>query len=428
MLLRFSVANHLSISERQELTLAASSLKDRHDALIDCAAVDSGAVVPAVVIYGANASGKTNLVNAVLTMKKLVLWSQTKGEPGGGVPRNKFLLDPARSEEPSSFEMDFVLDGIRYHYGFETTDESFTSEWLYEIPKAHRRKMFERDEQTFFFGRWLKGQNSSIARLTRPNSLFLSAAAQNGHEQLSRIYRYFQDIAFFGPISVSGIEAIARFARDGLDDRVIGFLKSINTGITGYQQKETEVSEESRALRRDLQAIFEKISGTPMKMGHDDEDKMVEIQLSHRGQDGSEVHLDLDMESAGTRRLLLVLGQVFKVLDEGLPIFIDELDASLHTYASEAILRLFCSPEGNRKGAQLVATTHDTNLMRSPALRRDQLWFAEKNSEGATEIYPLTDIRTRKGDNMELGYLQGRYGALPRNDPVAAVLGSELNG
>ena len=424
MLLRFSVANHRSISGRQEITFAASSLKDRNDGLISCASVDSGLVVPAVVIYGANASGKTNLVKAVSAMKELVLWSQTRGEPGGGVLCDRFLLDPARSKEPSSFEMDFAIDGIRYHYGFETTDKSFTSEWLYEIPKSHRRKMFERDGMAFDFGRRLRGQNSSIARLTRPNSLFLSAAAQNGHEQLSRVYWYFRDIAFSGLTPVPGSMAHMRFEGDGLDDRVIDFLQSIDTGVIGYRKKETEISEESRTIRRKIEAILEEHSGIKIGTASDDENKKVEIQLSHRGKDESEVPFDLHMESAGTQRLLPVLGQVFGALDKGLPIFIDELDASLHTHASEAILKLFCSPEVNRKGAQLVATTHDTNLMRSAVLRRDQLWFAEKNSEGATEIYPLTDIRTRKGDNVELGYLQGRYGAVPGGDPIATLLGS----
>ena len=424
MLLRIAVENHLSIRERQEVSFAASSLRDRSDGLIRCDAVASGAVVPAVVIYGANASGKTNFVDAMSTMKKLVLWSQTKGEPGGGVPRREFLLDPSFSEKPSCFEIDFMLGGSRFHYGFETTDETFVSEWLYEIPRAHRRRLFERKAQDFEFGRWLKGQNNSIARLTRPNSLFLSAAAQNGHEFLSCIYKYFQDMAFSGPIAVPGIEASSRVRGDGLDDRVIAFLKSINTGVIGYQKKETELSEESRAINREIKAIFEKISGGPSRLPPDAEDKMVEIELAHRGQGERLVYLDLDFESAGTRRLLIILGQAFKALDEGLPIFIDELDASLHTYASEAVLRLFGSAELNPHGAQLIATTHDTNLMKSELLRRDQLWFAEKNSEGATEIYPLTDIRTRKGDNVELGYLQGRYGAVPGDDPIVALIES----
>lgn len=421
MLLRFAVENHLSICERQELSFAASSLKDQSDGLIDCEAVDSGAVVPAVVIYGANASGKTNFVNALSTMRGMVLWSQTKGEPGGGVPRQEYLLDPSFSEKPSCFEIDFVLDGIRYHYGFEATDEAFTSEWLYEIPKAHRRRLYERKEQEFDFGRWLKGQNHNISRLTRSNSLFLSAAAQNGHELLSRVYKYFQDITFSGSISIPGVEASSRVKGDGVDGRVIDFLKSINTGVIGYQKKETELPEDIRAKHRELREVLERITGDTIELKPGDEEKVVQIELAHRGRGGEVVHFDLDLESAGTRRLLIILSQTFKAIDEGFPIIIDELDASLHTYASEAILRLFCSPKVNSSGAQLIATTHDTNLMRSNVLRRDQLWFADKSTEGATEIYPLTDIRTRKGDNVELGYLQGRYGAVPSDDPVAAL-------
>ncbi|MDE0330693.1 MAG: ATP-binding protein [Nitrospinae bacterium] len=424
MLLRFAVENHLSICERQELSFAASSLKDQSDGLIRCEAVDSGAVVPAVVIYGANASGKTNFVNALSTMRLMVLWSQTKGEPGGGVPRQEFLLDPSFSEKPSCFEIDFVLDGIRYHYGFEATDEAFTSEWLYEIPKAHRRRLYERKKLDFDFGRRLKGQNHNIARLTRSNSLFLSAAAQNGHELLSRVYKYFQDIAFSGPIPVPGVESSSRVKGDRVDDRVIEFLKSINTGVIGYQKRETELSEDDRANHRELRAVLERISGGAIELKPLDEEKMVRIELAHRGRGGEVVHFDLGLESAGTLRMLNILSQTFEAIDEGLPIIIDELDASLHTYASEAILRLFCSSTVNQNGAQLIATTHDTNLMKSPILRRDQLWFADKNNEGATEIYPLTDIRTRKGDNVELGYLQGRYGAVPSDDPVAALLQS----
>ncbi len=142
------------------------------------------------------------------------------------------------------------------------------------------------------------------------------------------------------------------------------------------------------------------------------------------GKGGSRTHLDLNLESAGTLRLLVVLGHAFNALDKGLPLFVDELDASLHSLACEAVVRLFCSPNVNRKGAQLIATTHDINLMRSTVLRRDQFWFAEKNAEGATAIFPLTDISTRKGDNIQLGYLQGRYGAVPVDDPVAAILES----
>jgi len=197
MLLRFGVENHLSIQKRQELSFAASSLRDREDGLIPCSDVSVGTVIPAAIIYGANASGKTNFLNALKTMQRMVLWSQSRGTPDGGIPlRHEFRLDPAWSKRPSCFDVDFVLDGIRYHYGFEASDEAFVSEWLYEIPKAHRRKLYERDGGRFDFGRHLRGKNRSIAELTRLNSLFLSAAAQLGHPQLLGIYTYFQDMAF----------------------------------------------------------------------------------------------------------------------------------------------------------------------------------------------------------------------------------------
>ena len=421
MLLRIGVENHLSICERQELLLAASSLKDRDDGLIPCDAVDSRKLVPAAIIYGANASGKTNFVNAVHSMRSMVLWSHSRGEPGGRLPRHEFRLDPGWSEKPSCFDIDFVIDGIRYHYGFEAIDEAFASEWLYEIPKSHRRRMFERDGMEFEFGRSLKGQNSSIARLTRSNSLFLSAAAQNGHPQLSRLYEYFRGTTFVSSGSVPGIEASMEFTKAGMDARVIDFLKSINTGVVDYRLNEQEIPAEAREFRREIQAVRGKMSEGRTKSGQEDEGDYAAMELAHRGKGGRKVHLNPDLESAGTRRLLVVLSQAFKAIDAGLPMFIDELDASLHTYASEAVVRLFCSPKINRNGAQLVATTHDTNLMGSETLRRDQLWFTEKNTEGATEIYPLTDIRTRKEDNVELGYLQGRYGAVPTEDPVAKV-------
>ena len=423
MLLRFAVENHLSICERQELSFAASSLRDQREGLIECNAVSSGSVLPAIVIYGANASGKSNILDAIATMKHWVLWSHARGEPGGGIPRKPFKLDSMGSQVPSKFEIDFIVDGVRYHYGFEATDKVFVKEWLYAYPISHRRMLFERHNREFVFGRELKGQNKNIAGLTRPNSLFLSVAAQNDHEQLSKIYEYFQSIKVARSIHVRGVEASARFVGDALDKRVIDFLASINTGVIGYQKKKTDIPEADREIRRGIKAVIERFSDGPVlvRMEPDGEDEQVAIQLAHRNRQGEPVYFDLDSESAGTRRLLIVLSLAYQALDKGLVLCIDEVDASLHTLASEAVMTLFCLPEINRKGAQLIATTHDTHLMRSAVLRRDQLWFTEKTPGGATELYPLTDIRTRKGDNIELGYLQGRFGALPSDDMISQI-------
>lgn len=412
MLLRFGVSNHLSIRDSQELSFVASSLKDRHEGLIDCPAAPNGSLLPAAVIYGPNASGKSNLIDALHTMRSMVLTSQTKGEPGGGVPRHPFKLDPASSQMPSHFDIDFVVEGVRHHYGFKASSKAFESEWLYAFPKSQRRTLLEREGDTFHFGRGLRGQNNDIAGLTRPNSLYLSAAAQNSHEQLSRIFGFFRSMLAVRGIAVRSGMASERLTKQGMDSRVIDFLKKINTGVIDYRQKETEFSEEFRAASQKIFAAVKRLGAdVAMDLG----DKLVTIELAHHGRGGEPVYLELDRESAGTRRLLIVLGRAYKALDKGRPLYIDELDASLHTQASEAVLKLFCSPETNPKGAQLIATTHDTNLLESPVLRRDQVWLTEKDTEGATRLYPLTDYRTRKGDNIERGYLQGRYGAVPFN-------------
>jgi len=413
MLLRFGVSNHLSIRDYQELSLSASSLKGREAGLIECAAAPGGRVLPATVIYGANASGKSNFVNAMGTVCGMVLLSQIKGEPGGEIPRHPFRLDEDSPRSPSRFDIDFLVDGVRHHYGFEVSDTAFESEWLYAFPKSHRQTLFERTGDEFRFGRGLKGQNRVIAGLTRPNSLFVSAAAQNSHEQISKVFSYFRSIRGDQNIAAPEEEVSERFTGKELDSRVIHFLGKIDTGVIDYRLSESELSEKDLGIPREAFALLKKMSGP-------EPPKWATIELAHRGRGDAPFYLDMERESAGTRRLLLVLDLAFQALDEGAPLFIDELDASLHTQAAEAVLNLFCSRETNPKGAQLIATTHDTNLLASSLLRRDEVWFTEKDIEGATRLYPLTDIRTRKGDNIEKGYLQGRYGGVPFIDTFTA--------
>ena len=405
MLLRFVVANHLSIRDRQELSLVTSALADTEDGLIDCAASPSGSVLPAIVIYGANASGKSNIVDAMRTMQLMVLGSQADKPAAGVAQRQHFRLDSASTASPSHFEMDFVLDDVRHHYGFEATDEEFVSEWLLDYPSGRRRMLFERDGGEFRFGRALKGHNRILADLTRENSLFLSAAAQHGHGRLTSVFSYFRKMHGVLGYTISGHHASNLLTKeDKLDQRVLDFLGEADTGVVNYRQVVEELTERKRELMSKLSAL-----GFP-----DPPESLSRIELAHphRGSE-KDVYFELERESAGTRRLLLILTRLFESLDSGSPLVVDELDLSLHTAASQALLSLYCSPSTNPSGAQLIATIHDTNLLEAPMLRRDQVWFAEKE-DGATRTYPLTDIRTRKGDNLERGYLQHRYGATPR--------------
>ncbi len=422
MLLRFSAGNHLSIREPVELSLVASALDDVETGLIDCPHAPHGKVLPSAVIYGANASGKSNLISALHMMCKIVLNSHSRGNPSGGVPHIPFALNPAFAKAPSSFEADFIIEGVRYHYGFTASDEVFLSEWLYAFPSGRMQKLFEREEQKFTFGRGLKGRNKVIEALTRKNSLFVSAAAQNNHEELSAISNFFASIQFDRNISVHGHVAARQLANGEIDDRVIQFLDKIGTGIVDYKPMERERSEKAKKIERALRTALKEIMSVEGKEEFelaDGKDRFNYIQLAHRSVDGDDVLFDLEQESEGTKRLLMFLGPVFSALDQGALIVIDELNASLHTQICEMVLALFSSPEINQMGAQLIATTHDTNLLESKHLRRDQVWFTEKNADGATQLYPLTDIRTRKGDNIEKGYLQGRYGAVPSSVSVS---------
>lgn len=421
MLLRFSVTNFLSMRDRQELSLAVSSLKDTDEGLIDAPMVPSGKVLPVAMIYGANASGKSNLLEAIHYMRSAVLNSHREGKPGGGISRVPFALDPEYANTPSVFEIDFIVYGIRYHYGFEATDEEYVAEWLFSFPKGRRQTLFERTDKTFKFGRELKGRNRVIEDLTRPNSLFVSAAAQNHHKQLSKVAEFFRSMFGVTAVAISGEIASLKLADNELDNRVIDFLKSIGSGVVDYQRQESELTEEMKALNRDVFSVLQKYMHESIDF--DLENQLnVEIKLGHTGKDGKSVFFDLDRESAGTRRLLVILGHVFHALDQGNLLVIDELDSSLHTQACDAILALFASRKTNPKGAQLITTTHDTNLLCSPLLRRDEIWFTEKDDEGATSLYPLSDIRTRKGDNIEKGYLQGRYGAVPFSGSITDLV------
>lgn len=413
MLLRFGVTNDHSIRDTQELSLVASSLKDDETGLIRPANL-SHALVPAAIIYGANASGKSNVIRALEFMRKTIRSSHFMGEICDGLDRSPFRLSPSTPAEPTTYDVDFIVNGVRYHYGFSFNDETFLSEWLYAFPSGRRQMLFDRNGANFTFGRALKGRNHVIADLTRENSLFLSAAAQNAHEQLTQIRTGMAEWIFDTEISASPSRIRTRYkdASDG-DIRIIDLLDKFGTGICGIGREIRQRSGDHGSATRILLGLD--------NAGDDD----YEVFFDHRTSEGSFVPFTLMEESDGTRRLLLLLSSALRALDRGGLLVIDELSSSLHTMACEAIVALFSDPKTNPKGAQLIATTHDTNLLRSPLLRRDQIWFTEKDAGGATHLYPLSDFHTRAGDNFEKGYLQGRFGAVPFSGDVRDLLGRE---
>lgn len=419
MLLRFGFSNYYSIRDYQEFSLVASSLKEpQADVVLQRHGRIS--ILPAIGLYGANASGKSNVLIALRHFRTMIRDSHARSSTKRPVVRRPFLLDPRCAKKPSRFDADFIVDAIRYHYGFEMSDGQILEEWLYSYPKNQRQIWYHRkegDNPRFHFGKLLRGKNKTIEALMRDNSLFLSTAAANNHRQLSQIHKYFSD----GYIFRSGSDVFSNpIPKDALPDQkqiqqVVSFLKLADTGIVDMKLEELRVPDDARSVISELESVFARFQITAADEGRagDALSGSKTARLAHASSDGSPVLLELGDESRGTLRLLDLLNPIFEVLEEGRLLVVDELASGLHPLLARRIVQLFTSRKTNPIGAQLIFATHDTNLLRGPILRRDQVWFTEKDNVGATHVYPLTDIHTRQSDNLAKGYLEGRFGAIP---------------
>lgn len=411
MLIQFRVENHRSLRDEQILSLVASS--DKVGAHVLHAEGLGEGVVPVAAIYGANASGKSNVLAALAFMRRAVTDSQRRWEVEG-TPHQPFLLS-SKAGEPSLYEVDVLIHGIRYRYGFQMSTSRIEEEWLFAWPHGRKAMWFERDGDRFEFGKTLHGENEAIRSLTRPNSLFLSAAAQNNHATLRPIFHHFALWRFSlirsAPLpprllSVSIAQRLDARGRAADRDAIMQLLRDADTGIVDVRVD----SPEDAQLPLDMGA--ELPSGVEQFLR-----KMPTVVFRHRTADNDRAWLPLGLESAGTVALLELAPHIVDTLRSGSLLCIDELEAHLHPTLALHVVRMFNDPKHNLRGAQLVFATHNSSLLGSiagePALRRDQVWFTEKDNSGATHLYSLTDFHPRKEENLERGYLQGRYGAIP---------------
>ena len=364
-------------------------------------------ILPAAAIYGANASGKTNVLRAVQFMQTAVRDSQAHWNPGQPIALEPFA---GKSVLPSSFSVDFLLDEVRYQYGFTALPEAIVKEWLYAYPSGKKQTWFLRDRnQPISFGQKLQGENRTIERLTRPNSLFLSAAAQNNHEMLSPIYKWFSR---WYPLPEDAQVAIGQTARvlhgsADLQRELARLLSMADLGITDIDIETSALPTQAKEVLAQLAEFLKAPKITPRV-----EEGLREVRFFHRIGD-SPVAFRVDQESKGTVAFFCLLVPVLAALSVRAVVWADELDRSLHPLLALDIIRMFTVPSNNRSSAQLIFNTHDTNLLSAGVLRRDQIWFTEKQRDGASKLYPLTDFKPRKEENLENGYLQGRYGAIP---------------
>ena len=408
MLIEFRVENHRSLREEQILSMEAGGGGDSTDLRprqIDSSGAD---LLPVVALYGANASGKTNLLSAIAFAQGAVLYSANQWKPNERIPRAPFGWGKYRLE-PSLFEVTILVDSIRYQYGFELTDECITEEWLFAWPHGKKQIWFEREGQSFKFGENLKGENKLIEGVTRANALFLSTAVQFGHVQLSPIVDWFRML-----------ETINLQTHDLMNDVMnqLRIAELLGTGPIGFLRSPDEIAplrERFMDLVRGADLGITAIKIEPRTESHG-RLPLENLYVHHQCGD-DDAWLPFKQESKGTQTLLKSALTLVRALSCGGVVLCDELESSLHPVLAQSIVRQFNDRATNPRNAQLIFTTHDTNLLGTtfgePALRRDQVWLTEKNVEGATVLYPLTDFKPRKHENLERGYVQGRYGAIP---------------
>lgn len=403
MLLKFRFENFRSFSEEQVLSFAATKDSPEDLRLLHVDAV-STPILPAIAIYGANASGKTNAIRALSFMAQAVRASHRLWEPHAPVPIEPFALDGV-ADARSLFEVEVVAEHVRYRYGFVVSAERVLEEWLYAWPNGHQQTWFEREDARFKFGRHFSGDNEAIARLTRDNSLFLSAAAQHNHPLLSALFAWFAGIRFDLRSSRATLSRSASLELDTL----------FSAQRTLFEERPSSIDRE--AILTLVRAADTGIVDVKVTRGDPHERAAPRIEFQHKSASPKGGWLPLEDESAGTRALVELSLQLRRGLRLGGLVAIDELEASLHPMLALAVIRLFHDPKLNPGKGQLLFTTHDTNLLGSllgeTPLRRDQVWFTEKDQIGRSHLYPLTDFHPRKEENLERGYLQGRYGAVP---------------
>jgi len=395
MLIQFSVENYLSLKEKVVLSMLASNDTEHIEHLITSKKKES--YLKAAVIYGANASGKSNVLNAFWFMVNYVLTSNEK-QLHKPIDRIPFKFDKATLEKPSSFEVIFTIDDIRYVYGFSATDKEVVEEYLYYYPNGRQAIIFERKNTNEYRFTVDVDEQMTLRDRTSANKLYLSVASNWNYKKVVPVFGWFASCKILTKNSVADAYGVdAEQLRDDEYRSVIeAMLRVADFGIQYLQIREVE--------------NVKRLAKT--------EEEYINIDAIHlvQDEDGNTHPFALNMteESDGTNSYFKLVGIVKNVLDKGGLLVADEMDAHLHPLLMKHLVMLFNSETYNPNGAQLIFTSHNTNLLDLDVFRRDQIWFTEKDEKCvATDLFSLYDFSVRKDAKVEKGYLIGRYGAIP---------------
>lgn len=405
MILEFSVKNFLSFKEKVTFSMIANSNKELNDNYVE---IGGNKVLKSAAIYGANASGKSNLFK-ILTLVVLMLRSSNSVDINAKLPLIPFKLDKGSVNKPSEFEIKFILDETRYVYGFIADKDKIYDEYLYYYPNGRETKIFDRTNiNEYSYTQKDEKILREIEAKNAQNKFFLATATNWNFDKTKAAYNFLTNVIG----TCNNLEILKNMAYkmyetnpDYLKDFAIDFLQKADFNIEDYQISQIDVPGEF------LTAIPEFITKTLP-----DKPKAYQVLFKHKNSDN---YLSIDEESLGTQMIFAFIPFLADSLKNKKVLIIDELDKSLHPFLVQYIVEIFNDAEINKNGSQLIFNTHDTNLLDLNILRRDQIWFTEKNSEtGESDLYSLSDFSVRKQENVEKGYMLGRYGAVPfiKND------------
>jgi AAA15 family ATPase/GTPase len=317
-------------------------------------------------------------------------------QPGKPLPVTPFLLDEASAGEPSEFELIFLVDGVRYQYGFAATASQVTEEWLFASPKGRAQHWFNRewdaDSATYQweFGNAFLGEKQLWKSSTRDNALFLSTAAQLNSKSLAPVFGWFADkLHILAADDLPHMYTAKLCTEDRTKSEVLEFLQAADFDIADLNVQIEQFSEKHlpESVPSELKSII---------LSENDQQEVAKVRTIHRTSQGRQVEFKLSDESDGARKLFAFAGPWLDTLQSGNILFIDELHGSLHPKLVQFLVNLFHAGNTNPHNAQLVFTTHDTSILNQDMFRRDQIWFFEKSREQASHLYPLTDFHPRK--------------------------------
>ena len=386
MLVQFRVKNYRSLKDEVVLSLFSSTDKEHAEDLIDIGGKKR--LVPVAAIYGANSSGKSNILMALNTMQDMITGASAQLLKEKKLPYDPFLFDlVTKGNNPTEFDIVYHYNGIKYAYSFSYNAKQVLSETLYHWPNGREAMIFSREKDVFEFRENINEQ-TILAGRTPANKLYLVSSNEWNAPQTEPAYKWFA-------------EKLLPYDEHDTPD----ITSKLFTEDTGKPFR-SHILDELKTADLGIQGI-----------GFEGDSNNLRIHLIHKseGDDSHKIRsLPLEQESKGTQRFFARIGPWIYALEKGGILFVDEIEASLHPMLTRRLVEIVQNPSINTSHAQLIFTTHDVMLLDLSLLRRDQIWFTDKNPKSlATELFSMWDFSVRKGENIRKGYLQGRYGAIP---------------